>query len=160
MAKLILVVEDNRDDQLFILSNLKKSTNYKVICTPDGSTAKLFLENQNQDLPSLIILDLSLPKVSGLDFLQALRANERTKFIPVVVLSSSKEHLDIQRAFTYGCNSYLYKPIVYEEFRDLMLQISDYWCLRNVSPTGLAVPSTIDDFPPHPTSDHSRVRES
>ncbi len=159
MTKLILVVEDNRDDQLFILGNLKKSENYTVICTPDGEAAKQFLEKQTHDLPSLIILDLSLPKVSGLDFLRALRANERTKYVPVVVLSSSKEHVDIQRAFAFGCNSYLYKPIVYEEFRDLMLQISDYWCMRNVSPIGLDVPSTLDNDDLAPLIDLRKFRE-
>lgn len=139
MSKLILVVEDNGDDQLFILANLKRPEHYSVVCVPDGASARQLLEDPSQPLPEVVILDLSLPKVSGLDLLRSIRANTRTKFLPVVILSSSKETEDIQGAFELGCNSYLHKPIAYEEFRETINQISDYWCLRNISPYAMEI---------------------
>lgn len=131
MGKTVLVVEDNHDDQLFVLANLKKREHYTVTCVSDGAAALKYLEGNPQ--PAVIILDLSLPKISGLDVLLQIRALEKTRFIPVVVLSSSKEMVDIHRAYALGCNSYLYKPIVYEDFRALINQVADYWCLGNIS---------------------------
>ena len=131
MEKIILLVEDNYDDQLFILENLKQQGLHFMNCVADGAAALQFLE-QNP-APSVILLDLSLPKISGLDVLQKIRSNEKTKYIPVVVLSSSKEDTDIKRAYELGCNSYLYKPIVYEKLRDLIGLIAAYWCAQNIS---------------------------
>lgn len=130
MAKVVLIVEDNHDDQLFLLANLKKRDSYTVTCVSDGAAALKYLEGNPQ--PVVIILDLSLPKISGHDVLTQIRSSDKTKHIPVVVLSSSKEMVDVHRAYTLGCNSYLYKPIVYEEYRALISQVADYWCLGNI----------------------------
>jgi two-component system, response regulator len=136
MSKVILVVEDNKDDQLFLVANLKNPQLYSIECVPDGAAAIQYLKNN--PLPTVLILDLSLPKMSGFDVITEVRKDNRLKNLPVVMLTSSKELSDIEKAYSLGCNSYLVKPIVYEELRSLIRKAAEYWTLHNVTSSNIS----------------------
>lgn len=138
----ILLVEDNPDD---ILITQKALNAAKVInqlyVTRDGQEALDFLQRQGryQDpqtspRPGLILLDLNMPKVNGLEVLAYLKRTDSLKSIPVVVLTSSKRDEDIVRSYENGCNSYLQKPVEFEKFVELVKQVGLYWALLNVEP--------------------------
>ena len=138
-AKAILLVEDNPDDEELTLLALKKNNILnRVEIVRDGAEALDFLfeqghftgKNFTQDL-AVILLDLKLPKVSGLEVLQRIRSDPRTKLIPVVVLTSSKEEEDILRSYSLGANSYLRKPVDFERFLECVGQLGLYWLLLN-----------------------------
>lgn len=138
-AKAILLVEDNPDDEELTLLALKKNNILnRVEIVRDGAEALDFLFEQGhftgknfaQDL-AVILLDLKLPKVSGLEVLQRIRSDPRTKLIPVVVLTSSKEEEDILRSYSLGANSYLRKPVDFERFLECVGQLGLYWLLLN-----------------------------
>lgn len=138
-AKAILLVEDNPDDEELTLLALKKNNILnRVEIVRDGAEALDFLfeqghftgKNFTQDL-AVILLDLKLPKVSGLEVLQRIRNDPRTKLIPVVVLTSSKEEEDILRSYSLGANSYLRKPVDFERFLECVGQLGLYWLLLN-----------------------------
>lgn len=138
-AKAILLVEDNPDDEELTLLALKKNNILnRVEIVRDGAEALDFLFEQGhftgkgftQDL-AVILLDLKLPKVSGLEVLQRIRNDPRTKLIPVVVLTSSKEEEDILRSYSLGANSYLRKPVDFERFLECVGQLGLYWLLLN-----------------------------
>ncbi|MFO1386440.1 MAG: response regulator [Chitinivorax sp.] len=135
----ILLVEDNPDDEMLALRAFKKNniTN-EVNVARDGVEALDFLFGrgayQGRDLtqqPSLILLDLKLPKMDGLEVLKALRANEHTKLIPVVVMTTSKEEDDLVRSYSYGANSYIRKPVDFNQFIDAVRQVGLYWLVLN-----------------------------
>ncbi len=135
----ILLVEDNPDDEMLALRAFKKNniTN-EVNVARDGVEALDFLFGrgayQGRDLtqqPSLILLDLKLPKMDGLEVLKALRANEHTRLIPVVVMTTSKEEDDLVRSYSYGANSYIRKPADYNQFIDAVRQVGLYWLVLN-----------------------------
>lgn len=135
----ILLVEDNPDDEMLALRAFKKNniTN-EVNVARDGVEALDFLfgrgANQGRDLtqqPSLILLDLKLPKMDGLEVLKALRANEHTRLIPVVVMTTSKEEDDLVRSYSYGANSYIRKPVDFNQFIDAVRQVGLYWLVLN-----------------------------
>ena len=135
----ILLVEDNPDDEMLALRAFKKNniTN-EVNVARDGVEALDFLFGrgtyQGRDLnqqPSLILLDLKLPKMHGLEVLKALRANEHTKLIPVVVMTTSKEEDDLVRSYSYGANSYIRKPVDFNQFIDAVRQVGLYWLVLN-----------------------------
>ena len=135
----ILLVEDNPDDEMLALRAFKKDniTN-EVNVARDGVEALDFLFGrgayQGRDLaqqPSLILLDLKLPKMDGLEVLKALRANENTKLIPVVVMTTSKEEDDLVRSYSYGANSYIRKPVDFNQFIDAVRQVGLYWLVLN-----------------------------
>lgn len=135
----ILLVEDNPDDEMLALRAFKKNniTN-EVNVARDGVEALDFLFGrgayQGRDLtqqPSLILLDLKLPKMDGLEVLKALRANENTKLIPVVVMTTSKEEDDLVRSYSYGANSYIRKPVDFNQFIDAVRQVGLYWLVLN-----------------------------
>ena len=138
----ILLVEDNPDDEALTIRALKKNAIVNdVIVARDGVEALDYLfgsgayEGRDTSLqPQLILLDLKLPKVGGLEVLQQLRADERTKYVPVVILTSSKEQRDIIACFDSGANSYIRKPVDFEQFLSAVKQIGMYWLMLNIGP--------------------------
>jgi len=141
-VKIILLVEDNPDDEELTLLALKKSNILnEVIVARDGVEALdyLFATGKYADrapshVPQLILLDLKLPKLDGLEVLKRLRANPRTKLIPVVVLTSSSEEEDMLASYRTGANSYVRKPVDFHRFADAIKQVGMYWLLLNEVP--------------------------
>ena len=138
----ILLVEDRQDDIDLTLRSLKenKITN-KVDVVRDGAEALDYIFAKGayslrniEDLPSVILLDIKLPKIDGIEVLKRLRADERTKPLPVVILTSSREESDLINGYKFGCNSYVRKPIEFEEFSKAIKELGLYWLLLNEPP--------------------------
>ena len=139
MEGLILLVEDNPDDEKLTLRAMKK----KNVANPikvarDGQEAVDFLFDPANPLPGLILLDLKLPKVGGLEVLKRVRANGRTKLVPTVVLTSSKEDTDLVASYNLGCNSYIRKPVDFDKFVEAVGQLGLYWLVLNELPPEVA----------------------
>jgi two-component system, response regulator len=140
--KTILLVEDNPDDEALTLRALKKNNiRNNVVVVRDGAEAIDFLFGQGQyadrrpaTLPTVVLLDLKLPKIDGLEVLRRIRSEERTKFLPVVILTSSKEEQDVANGYRLGANSYVRKPVNFDEFLNAANQLGLYWLLLNESP--------------------------
>jgi two-component system response regulator len=138
-VKSILLVEDNPDDVELILMALKESKILnQVKVTRDGVEALeyLFCTGKYSDrkppiLPELVLLDLKLPKLGGLEVLEKLRADPRTKLIPVVILTSSSEEEDVLKSYNQGVNSYVRKPVEFQQFVEAVRQLGMYWLLIN-----------------------------
>ncbi|RJR20071.1 MAG: response regulator [Desulfobacteraceae bacterium] len=141
-GKTILLVEDNPDDEELTLLALKENNIMNdVIVARDGVEALDYLFKNGayagQDrnvLPQLILLDLKLPKLGGLEVLERLRSNQRTRLIPVVVLTSSSEEEDIIASYLKGANSYVRKPVEFDRFADAVRQLGLYWLIINQTP--------------------------
>lgn len=140
--KIILLVEDNPNDELLTLRAFKKSNiaNH-VLVVRDGVEALdylfgtgAFCERDLREQPAVILLDLKLPKIGGLEVLKRLRADERTKGLPVIVMTSSIEEQDIINGYSLGANSYIQKPVEFEKFFEAVRQLGIYWLLMNVPP--------------------------
>ncbi|MBI5039897.1 MAG: response regulator [Gammaproteobacteria bacterium] len=137
--KIILLVEDNPDDEALTLRAFKKNNiQNRVVVVRDGAEALDYLfstggfaKNTVSDLPQVILLDLKLPKVDGLEVLRRIRADERTKLLPVVILTSSKEDQDVIRGYSLGANSYVLKPVSFDEFIEATRSLGLYWLLIN-----------------------------
>lgn len=140
--KIILLVEDNADDEVLTLRALKKSNIMnEVVVARDGVEALdyLFASGSYAGRPSakdpaVVLLDLKLPKITGLEVLQQLRSQPATKLLPVVVLTSSKEDQDLIDSYGYGCNSYIRKPVNFDNFVTAVGQLGIYWLVLNESP--------------------------
>jgi two-component system response regulator len=133
-AKLILLVEDNIDDEELTLRALKKSAvPNQVMVARDGAEAVSFLFDKDVQ-PEVVLLDLNLPKLDGLEVLRRIRSHESTKHLPVVVLTSSKEDKDIARSYQLGANSYVRKPVDFKQFIDTVNTLSLYWLSMNHGP--------------------------
>jgi two-component system response regulator len=132
----ILLVEDNPDDIALTLRALKsRNITNDVVVAKDGVEAIEFLLGpQSKELPAVVLLDLNLPKVNGLEVLQRIRADERTRMLPVVILTSSDEERDIIKGYSLGANSYVRKPVDFVEFTDAAKQLGLYWLLMNRAP--------------------------
>ena len=136
----ILLVEDNPDDEALTLRALKKNNILnEVVVARDGAEALevLFATGAHagrQALPQLVLLDLKLPKIDGLDVLRRLRADPRTRLQPVVVLTTSIEERDVVTSYDLGANSYIRKPVDFEQFVDAVRQLGIYWLVLNVPP--------------------------
>lgn len=131
--KTILLVEDNADDEQLTLRAMRQSDIPNIIrVARDGAEAldKLFGAGQDR-LPDLVLLDLKLPKVNGLEVLQKIRSDDRTKTLPVVVLTSSDEERDIVESYELGANSYIRKPVDFDQFIDAVRQLGLYWLSMN-----------------------------
>jgi len=135
----IFLVEDNADDEALTLRALKKNKiSNQVIVARDGAEALefLFAEGKYADRditvqPQVMLLDLNLPKIDGLSVLKKLRSDERTRLIPVVILTSSKEDQDILEGYSLGANSYVRKPVDFNDFSEAIRQLGLYWLILN-----------------------------
>ena len=138
----LLLVEDNKDDEdLALLAIEFSSVCCEVQIARDGAEALEILlglpDDQTRESltpPRLVILDLKMPKVSGLEVLRAIRSDPRTKYVPVVVLTSSAEKRDLADAYAAGASSYIRKPIELDDFNQIMTSICSYWLLWNENP--------------------------
>lgn len=137
----ILLVEDNPDDVELTLHALKKNNIVNpVMVVRDGQEAVDYLlyqgkySSSSHELPQLILLDLKLPKVDGIEVLQMIKADRKLKLIPVVVLTSSKEESDVIKSYDLGVNSYIRKPVDFDQFVETVKQIGFYWLLINEQP--------------------------
>jgi two-component system, response regulator len=146
--KVILLVEDNPDDVALTLRAFKRShLSNPITVARDGIEALDFLfgrgihaDRANGPLPTIVILDLKLPKLDGLGVLKALRADERTKLLPVVILTSSKEEQDLISGYSLGANSYVRKPVDFAEFVEAVKVLGIYWLMMNECPPERATP--------------------
>ena len=137
MTKRILLVEDNStDEKLTVLAFKKCGVSNEIFVVGDGAAALDYLfatgKHAGRDatlLPTVILLDLQLPKIDGLEVLRRIRADERTKLVPVVVLTASKEDEDILRSYSLGANAYVRKPVDFAEFAQAAKTLSLFWLL-------------------------------
>jgi two-component system response regulator len=140
--KIILLVEDNPDDVKLTLRALKKSNIMnEVIVVGDGVEAVEYLfgtgkfAGRDTDvMPQVVLLDLKMPRMDGLEVLHRIRANERTKLLPVVILTTSSEDKDKIDSYKFGANSYIRKPVDFNQFVDAVQQLGLYWLVLNESP--------------------------
>ncbi len=142
--KIVLLVEDNPDDEALTLRALHKhNMANEIVVARDGQEALDFLfgEGKYSDrdtsiLPQVILLDLKLPKIDGLEVLARLRSNEQTRHVPVVILTSSNHEQDMVRCYDLGANSYVRKPVDFEQFIEAAHQLGLYWLVLNEDPYG------------------------
>lgn len=140
--KVILLVEDNPDDEILTRRAIAQNRiANEVVVAPDGADALDYLFGKGKydgrdvhDLPSLVLLDIKLPKIDGFEVLRQIRQDPRTKRLPVVMLTTSREEGDVLKGYEGGVNSYVRKPVDFEEFVDAVRQVGIYWLLLNVSP--------------------------
>jgi len=144
--KVILLVEDNADDEALTLRALKKN-NIKndVVVAHDGVEALDYLLGAGgpagrppHPMPQVVLLDLKLPRVDGLEVLRRLRTDPRTRLLPVVILTSSKEERDLVSSYSLGANSYVRKPVDFAEFTEAIRQLGLYWLILNEAPPNKA----------------------
>lgn len=143
-ALTILLVEDNPDDAMLTLRELNRHGGVnQIIVARDGAEALEYLFGMGRytgrdarDCPTVVLLDLKLPKVDGLEVLHRLRADTRTSYTPVVVLTSSDDQRDIVESYRLGVNSYVCKPVDFDQFQEAVRQLHLYWLLLNTPPSG------------------------
>jgi CheY-like chemotaxis protein len=140
--KTILLIEDNQDDVDLTIWALKKNNiKNEVTVINDGEEALDYLFGTGKytkrdlaNMPTVILLDLKLPKIDGLEVLRRIRANEHTRLLPVVILTSSKEEQDIISGYSLGVNSYIRKPVDFNQFAEAVRHLGLYWLLLNEPP--------------------------
>lgn len=140
----VLLVEDNEDDVALTLRAFKKShLSNPVVVASDGAEAVDYLfgtgkyaGREVEDLPAVVLLDLKLPKIGGLEVLERIRADPRTSLLPVVILTSSREESDVVNGYRLRANSYIRKPVDFVQFADAVKQLGLYWLLLNEPPVG------------------------
>jgi CheY-like chemotaxis protein len=140
--KIILLVEDDPDDEALAIRALKKNNiKNEVMVAHDGIEALNYLLGRESyagrdlsEMPQVVLLDLKLPKMDGLEVLRQIRANEPTKLLPVVILTTSKEDQDIISSYSLGANSYIRKPVDFIQFAEAVRQLGLYWLLLNEAP--------------------------
>ncbi len=141
-SKTILLIEDNLDDvDLTLHALMKNNIKNEVEVLNDGVEALDFLFCKGKfshrdpfNMPTVVLLDLKLPKIDGLEVLREIRKNERTKYLPVVILTSSKEEQDIINSYSLGVNSYVRKPVDFNQFAEAVKHLGLYWLLLNETP--------------------------
>lgn len=140
--KMILLVEDNPDDEALTLRALRKNNiSNNLVVVRDGAEALDFLfgtgayvDRDIHNLPQIVLLDLNLPKIGGLDVLRRIRQEEHTHLLPVVILTSSKEEQDLIKGYSLGANSYVRKPVDFNQFIEAVHQLGLYWLVLNETP--------------------------
>lgn len=140
--KTILLVEDNQQDEMLILRSLRKvNLANQVDVARDGQQALDYLFREGEfagrggpELPTVVLLDINLPRVNGLEVLERLRADPRTKFLPVVMLTSSDEERDRLQSYENGANSFVRKPLDFAEFAETVARLGIYWLATNLPP--------------------------
>jgi two-component system response regulator len=144
--RIILLVEDNPDDEALTLRALQKNNiSNRVVVAHDGAEALDMLFGQGAHAgqpiprPAVILLDLKLPKLDGLEVLRRIRLNEATRLYPVVVLTSSREEQDLIASYSRGANSYIRKPVDFQQFLEAVRNLGLYWLLLNEPPPGTHV---------------------
>lgn len=145
--KTILLVEDNPDDIDLLLHALKKNNiKNEVEIVNDGAEALDFLfgrrnyaDRDLNHMPTIILLDLNLPKIDGLEVLRKLRKNDLTKFLPVVILTSSKDEHDLSMGYHLGANSYIQKPVDFNQFSEAVSTLGRYWLSLNELPQNISI---------------------
>ena len=143
-SKKILLVEDNTDDVLLTLRALQRANILnEVVVARDGAEALDYLTSQGQyagrdskDIPVVVLLDLKMPRMGGLEFLEKIRNINALKFLPVVILTSSNEDRDVCESYNHGANSYIQKPVDFDQFVQAIRTLGLYWLGLNVSPIG------------------------
>jgi len=138
----ILLIEDNPDDELLTIRALKKNNIVNdIIVKRDGVEALDYLFGtgshssiDSHEMPQLILLDLKLPKLDGLEVLKRIRGSEHTRFIPIVILTTSNEQQDIMKSYEDGANSYIRKPVDFDQFVESVKQLGMYWLVLNEAP--------------------------
>lgn len=142
MGRPILLVEDRPDDVELTIRALKKNNiSNEVVVVTDGVEALDYLFGRGRfagrdvsNMPALVLLDLKLPKLDGLEVLRRLREDGRTKILPVVILTSSAEEQDVVKGYSLGANSYIRKPVDFEQFTEAVRQLGLYWLVLNETP--------------------------
>jgi two-component system, response regulator len=142
MNKVLLLVEDNPSDEKLTLRAFKKSgVSNEIVVVRDGAEALDYLfgagkfdGRDSADLPAVMLLDLKLPRIDGLEVLRRVRADERTRCLPIVILTASKEHEDIARGYSLGANAYVRKPVDFSEFAEAAKTVGLFWLLLNEPP--------------------------
>jgi CheY-like chemotaxis protein len=140
--KIILLVEDNPDDEMLALRALKKSNIANgIVVARDGVEALDYLfgtgsykDRDTSVMPQIVLLDLKLPKIDGLEVLRRIRSDKRTKLLPVAILTSSKEEKDVVCSYDLGANSYIRKPVDFDQFAESIRQLGLYWLVLNEPP--------------------------
>ncbi|BAZ42930.1 response regulator receiver protein [Calothrix sp. NIES-4101] len=140
--KIILLVEDNPDDETLAIRALKRNhISNDIIVAHDGVEALDFLFGSGMYVgrdtsikPAVVLLDLKLPRVDGIEVLRRLRGDDRTKLLPVVILTTSNEEQDMLDSYSLGCNSYIRKPVDFIQFSEAIRQLGMYWLLMNEPP--------------------------
>jgi CheY-like chemotaxis protein len=140
--KVILLVEDNPDDEALAIRALKRHhIGNEIVVAHDGVEALdylfctgMYADRDITNKPSVVLLDLKLPRIDGLEVLRRVRADPRTKFLPVVVLTTSSEEADLLNSYSLGCNSYICKPVDFVQFSEAIRQLGMYWLLMNEPP--------------------------
>jgi two-component system response regulator len=131
-GKTILLVEDNPDHEALAMRALRKHIPANILVARDGEEAlHVLLDSPTGAVPDLVLLDLQLPKIDGLEVLKRIRADARVRFVPVVVLTSSDEEQDIVSSYSLGANSYIRKPVDFQTFTDATRQLGLYWLELN-----------------------------
>jgi CheY-like chemotaxis protein len=140
--KVILLVEDNPDDEALAIRALKRHhIGNEIVVAHDGVEALdylfgtgIYADRDITNKPSVVLLDLKLPRIDGLEVLRRVREDPRTKFLPVVVLTTSSEENDLLNSYSLGCNSYICKPVDFVQFSEAIRQLGMYWLLMNEPP--------------------------
>lgn len=140
--KSILLIEDDPDDETLIKRELRRNNvANRIAVVRDGAEALDYLfctgsyaDRDPDDLPTVVILDLKLPKIDGLEVLRQIRADKRTRILPVVVMTSSDAERDIAESYNRGANSYVRKPVNFDQFREAVRQLQLYWLVTNEPP--------------------------
>jgi two-component system response regulator len=137
----IVLIEDNPDDETLTLRALKKNAvGSQVVVLRDGAQALDYLLAAETSAPQLVLLDLKLPRIDGLEVLRRLRGAPATALLPIVVLTSSNEERDLVESYRLGANSYIRKPVDFEQFTEAVRQLGLYWLVLNQTPQSVAGP--------------------
>jgi CheY-like chemotaxis protein len=141
-VEILLVEDDRNDEELALYALTKHNLANRIEVMRDGAEALdyvfcagAYAHRRMEDIPKVVLLDLKLPKVDGLEVLKRIKADLRTRTIPIVVLTSSRQERDIVESYQLGANSYIVKPVDFEQFTEAVRQLGLYWVLLNQAPT-------------------------